>query len=113
MGKLFYHDAQVHYQGYQKECVEEDLARRYPTFKGFPDQGYNLFLIFPIVSIADQIIGISEIFWTENVKTTGVANDKVEVGRYEEYHAFDKISNEVMIHLRKLMWKEKLCKPCN
>ena len=27
--------------------------------------------------------------------------------------AFDKKSNEVMVHFRELIWKEKLCKPCN
>ena len=107
------HDEQVHHQGYQNKCGEEDLARTCPTFNGFHDQGYNLFLIFPFVSVADQIIGISEIFWTENVKTTGVPNDKVDVGRYKDYHDFDKRSNKVMVHLRELMWKEKPRKPCN
>ena len=60
-------------------------------------------MIYPFVCIADQIKRISEIFWTENVKTTGVPNDKVDIGRYENDHTFDKKSNEVMVHLRELM----------
>ena len=91
----------------------EELAHTYSTFKGFHNQGYKLFLIFPFIYIANQIIRISEIFRTENVKTTGVPNDKIDIGRYEDYHAFDNKSNEVMVHLRELIWKEKLCKPCN
>ena len=51
-------------------------------------------------------------FGTENIETTGVPNDKVDVNRTEDDDHLDQNSCEVMVHLREVLRKEKPSKPC-
>ena len=58
------------------------------------------------------MIRISKIFGTENIETTSVPEDKINVSRHQDNKHLDQNSCEVMVQLREVMWEEKLGKPC-